>query len=260
VCHQAGTGHNSFDVSPHAGEKGSLVRNRSICGIAMIVIACMFISSAATAGTVTVTPDMVPPGDENQPRIVANAPVGFGPDSWQNSATGKVNLYVTPQALFGTSVTIGQVASISYWTKNSVGSENWYVNIYTPGPGDSWYGKRFFAESNIGDDATTADWQPNTVDGMTRTSGSPQTTQTFSDWRTSYSAEVIASFSPQTNSGLNGSDGQIDGMKITLTDGRSGIVDFAAVAPVPLPAALPAGLALFGLVAAKRKFAKRKLA
>ena len=55
---------------------------------------CAFTPAAAHAATVTLTPGMVP--DAQTPRTANDAPVGFGPDSWMNSSTGKVNAYVTP--------------------------------------------------------------------------------------------------------------------------------------------------------------------
>lgn len=212
------------------------------------------LSSLSFANTVTLHPGDVP--DAQTPRVAAgDAPAGFGPDSWMNAAhvaaSGyKVNAYVTPQELFGHSITINDIASITYYTKAPVGQENWFINVYTVGPGDaSWYGKRFFNAGYTGyasDDA----WHNNTITSLQRSSGGSFAAQSLTDWQTTYGSELVQSFSPQTNSGLNGNDAQIDGLVVTLKNGEIGSVDFAAV---PTPSAAFGGLVLMGLTSLKRR-------
>lgn len=216
------------------------------------VVVCLLVCvSMASAGTVTLTPDMAPSvgTDQDPPRVVNDAPPGFGPSSWQNSATEKVNAYVEPAALFGRSVTIGEISSITYWTKAATGDENWYLNIYTVGPGDAgWYGKRFFNNgytSYLSDGA----WHDNSITSFERSSGGSYAPQTLAAWKSLYGDEEIRFFSPQTNSGIptGNRSAQIDGMVIKLTGGEIGRINFEG-AVVPLPAALPAGVALMGSI------------
>lgn len=63
---------------------------------------------------------------------------GFGTGSWQAAATGstpdnKSEFYITPSALFGHDVLVGDIASISYWTNKpgNSGSVDWSLTIYT---------------------------------------------------------------------------------------------------------------------------------
>src|SRR6185369_9005484 len=87
--------------------------------LAMLAVGALFATAVKAANTTTITaiPTDVP--DEMQPRVATgDAPTGaLGSDSWMNSATGKVNYYVTPTSLFGYSVNISDIKSISYWTK-----------------------------------------------------------------------------------------------------------------------------------------------
>ena len=223
--------------------------------ISTLAAGCLAVmTTLASANTVILVPGDVP--DEQTPRIAGDAPTPqFGSDSWQNSTTGKVNVYVTPQQLFGHGITINDIASISYYTKAPSGHENWYLNIYTQGPGDaSWYGKRFF-NSDYTSYASDGAWHNNVLDSIQRNSGVGGPTQTLAGWKSTYGSENVRFFSPQTNSGIPSGqrDAQIDGLVVTLITNEVGSVNFAAVAP--LPTAAGAGLALisgFGLFGRSR--------
>ena len=224
--------------------------DRRVC--ALLVLGLLSTRVAANTFNFTLVPnDPVHLPDESQPRIVNNAPTPqFGPDSWQNVANSagnkKVNAYVTPEELFGYSVTINDIASISYYTNAPTGQENWFLNLYTKkdgGPNDgSFYKTRFF-NNEYTSYTSDGSWHNNTINTMFRSSGAPQVSQTLANWKSTYGSQGILFFSPQTNSALQGNDAQIDGLVITLTNGDVGNVNFAAA---PLPAAAWMGMTLLG--------------
>lgn len=221
------------------------------------VAACAGLSASTKAATTNLTLYSNVPTDESTPRTVADAPnVQFGPDSWQNTALAnpaKVNAYVTPSALFGHSVTISDIASISYFTKTSAGQVNWFLNIYTDpelGGDASWYGQKF-TNSDYGSYAADGAWHSNNVSLLTRTNSAGAAIgpdEGLAAWKASYGSKMIQYFSPQTSSINNDTDSQIDGLVVTLTNGDIGNVNFAAV---PLPAAVWAGMGLMGALGFK---------
>jgi hypothetical protein len=224
------------------------------------LVACLLLGLAAPAfaasNTVTLYPNNVP--DEMNPRgVQGDFPAGYGSGSWMNSATGKVNAYVTPNDLFGHGITVGDIGSINYFTKAPAGTSNWFVIIYTApdaagGNDSSWYGQRFVNSDYVGYTSDGA-WHDNSVSSILRTSGSAFS-GSLADWTTAYAAKNVLFFSVHTDSAVNGSDAQIDGLRVALngTSGEVGTVNFEAV-PVPTPAAAAGGLALLGLSALKRR-------
>jgi len=112
---------------------------------ALVAAALLTIPVKATNLTITIYSNT--PADETQPRGVLNdsAP-GFGSSSWESPATGKSNVYITPNQLFGSSITINDLTDISFYTKRLNSDINdWFLVIYTtPAPGDTthWYGDR----------------------------------------------------------------------------------------------------------------------
>jgi len=71
-----------------------------------------------------------------------------GAGSWQANGTSKAELYLTPQQLFGRSITVRELAGIAYQTKKSTDGSgvDWYINIYTVGTTQGWYGERLTLE------------------------------------------------------------------------------------------------------------------
>jgi len=223
----------------------------------IVPVALGLMASKAPAGSITLYNDPPPTThqpDESQARgVLGDAPVGFGPDSWQNVANSpgakKVNAYVTPEELFGHAVTINDIPSITYYTKAPAAQENWFVNIYTKttGAGDEagFYHQRFFNDNYTGYASDSA-WHNNAFTTVTKSSGVPGPSQTLANWKTTFGSQSILFFSPQTNSALNGNNAQIDGLVVTLTNAEVGSVNFAVV---PLPATVWMGMALMtGLV------------
>lgn len=213
-------------------------------------------------------PDTVP--DETQPRVNAgDAPPGFGPDSWQGPATGKSNWHARYladgdylSALFpaeAATLTLGDIASISYFTKRPSGTpagRDWWIQIYTrwTGSGDasSWYHDRFI--SNYNEHTSVDAWTQYTTNGsMTfnlQTPVGPE--QTLAQIQATEGSQLIEMISVQTDSGWNGFDGYIDGLVITLTNGKSARVSFDATSTDPEPDVVNvSGLTLDGNLDAK---------
>jgi len=194
--------------------------------------------------TIDVAPCEVP--DEQPPRInAADAPLGFGPDSWQGPASGKSNWHAAYlaggdklTALFpaeAATLKIADLAAISYFTKRPAATpagRDWWVMIYTrpTGSGDaaSWYHDRFI--NNYSDHAETGAWTLySTERDMTFHSnalGGP--VMTLADLITAHGGDLIGAISIQTDSGWNGFDGFVDGLEITLTNGKVGRVNLGS--------------------------------
>jgi hypothetical protein len=74
---------------------------------------------------------------------------GFGAGSWQAPGSGKSELYIASSSLFSQAVTIGDIASISYWTNKgtTAADPDWTLLLYTKPENDgsdsaSWYRTR----------------------------------------------------------------------------------------------------------------------
>jgi hypothetical protein len=239
----------------------------------MAAIGFVLANNPATATTLTVDPNT---GDlaDTQGSVVgyttASAP-GFGSSSWQ--ATGvKSNFYVTPEELFGHSVTVDQIASMSYWTDQFSGFDsNWGLYLYTaPTASDnsaSWYKSRLVATPTASGPGWV-DWTTATLDfsDPSRNNGNYTTNITWADitggpvtWTDShisrdYGNETIKYFSLQTDSGAGDFRGLVDGLGITLTDGEFSSVNFEATSAIPEPATfLLIGSALAGIALLRRR-------
>jgi hypothetical protein len=219
------------------------------------------LTTAAFSATVNFTVTPTSPGvydSNNTVGVSGDHAPGFGLSSIASNGTGKTDAYFTPETLFGRSVTVGEVAQISYWTKtgttHTVDPRDWALVIYTkPYAGDvstpTWYGDRYGAEpyfsNNLNDPANT--WNLWSTDGATNqlrfyesTAGAPGATfgsYTDPNWSTFIAqnalsgqpraTQEILSFSLQTGSAwAAGFTGKLDGFTITLTDGSVARINF----------------------------------
>ena len=73
------------------------------------------------------------------------------PETIADLPPAEINALIHPATFHDRkAVQIRDIESISYWTKAPAGEENWFLNIYTDGPGDApWYGKRFFNDGEV---------------------------------------------------------------------------------------------------------------
>jgi hypothetical protein len=224
--------------------------------------------SAVTAQTNTnlvVTPT-TPVFDSNHVVGVTNdsAP-GFPFGSFASDGIAKTDMYFTPISLFGRSVTLGEVAKMTYWTKkgttHTVEPRDWALIIYTkPHTGQSvngnFYGVRLGLEPyfavNLTDPANT--WNQWTTFGAINqlrvyestagATGANFGAYTDPDWFTRIAGssltgpngggeplatQSILFFSVQTGSATApGFTGRVDGYRIELFDGSVANINFEA--------------------------------
>jgi hypothetical protein len=227
----------------------------SAFGLALIPLA-----SAATTTDTVVTPDTAVYDSKNVVGVQGDYAPGFQTGSIASDGSGKTDTYFTSQSLFGRDVQLGEIASMSYWTKKSTdhvtNPADWYVTIYTnPYESDvssaSWYGDRIGTEPYFSQDLneTAGAWNKwSTDEGNNQlrffesTAGaSGATFGSYADptWAefvmgnslsgTAYAGHTVQSFSVQTGSAwADGFQGQVDGLTITLTDGSKATVNFEA--------------------------------
>ncbi len=222
--------------------------------------------SAETITDLTITP-VSSVFDANNVSSVNDSAPGFASGSFMSNGNGKTDMYFTPVGLFGREITLGEISSISYWTKtnstHAIDPRDWYLTIYTkPYSGDissaSWYGDRIGTEPyfsiNIVDPANT--WNQWSTDGTNNklrffesTAGAPGATfgsYTDPEWSMfkagnalssePYATHGILYFSVQTGSAwATGFTGQLDGLQIELTDGSIAKINFEAYSAPSVP-------------------------
>jgi hypothetical protein len=219
------------------------------------------VASAQTDSSIVVTdsPDDPHYSERNVICIDGDAAPGFESGSIASDGSGKTDIYFTPEELFGRAVLLGEVESISYYTKTGeshvVDPRDWALTIYTkPFAGDvstpTWYGARIGSEpyfaANLNDPPDT--WNQWSTDGATNTlrffestAGAPGADfgayddPFFDDFvmmnslgtSVPYAAQDVLFFSLQTGSGwADGFTGQLDGLQIVLMDGSVATVNF----------------------------------
>ncbi|XXJ19333.1 PEP-CTERM sorting domain-containing protein [Desulfovibrio caledoniensis] len=167
--------------------------------------------------------------------------------SWaaDNSAY-KAEWGIDAATIFGRSVTLADVAGMSYWTKKSTthveSAPDWYFHFYTTpfenSPGSSWYGYRINTEPYFSANLSeTADqWNQWAIGGQNDTNALRFFDSSLSNYWGSYTDPLwneflsmagvggnvygeqgLLSIAMATGSGWNGSfDGLLDGLSISL--------------------------------------------
>lgn len=238
------------------------VRKNTLLVTAVALTTFATMANASTMSTTIIVdalPSTVP--DEELPRInYGDAPIiELGPDSWQGPATGKSNWHARYLAdgdflstLFpmeAATMTINDIASINYFTNRPTGTpagRDWWIQIYTRPDGvddeRSWYGYK--VTNNYNDHTDIGNWVEYSTDsGMTFSGNALVGENTLSEMQTAIGSELVEMISVQTDSGWDGFDGYLDGLRIELTSGSIGVVNFQGVPE-------PASIALVGLAAA----------
>jgi len=239
------------------------------------------------AATLVLGPNS-PGVDGVQGNVTTNAP-GFPNSSFQADSTlsldttPKSQIYVDPVKLFGHSITVGDIASMSYFT-NKAGASNtvdWSLYIYTNLAASdntgSFYQSRLTAEPLYSNPpSVTANtwhqWSTNdpssplkfydaSRSGAQGTASDPTLSQlqngggsyqwTITSTTHNYNNEVVKYLSFQTGSAwAAGFSGLLDGFDIQLKNAETGAINFEAFTPVPVPSSAWAGLVLLGGLAA----------
>lgn len=224
----------------------------------------MTVALSAVSTTIVILPS-TPVFDANHVvGVMLDGAPGFASGSFKSDGIAKTDMYFAPESLFGHSVTIPDVESVSYWSKkgstHAVSPTDWAGVIYTkPYPGDvstpTWYGDRigfepYFAMNMVDPANTWNQWSSDPGDNQFRfyesTAGAPGATfgsYTDPDWATlkagnalsglPHAGHQILYFSIQTGSATAaGFTGQVDGFRIELTNGEVVNLNFEAV-PTP---------------------------
>jgi hypothetical protein len=256
------------------GPKGILMRRLAFCSLFSAVTVLLAspwqqVALAATVINETITPaavnGVVLRGDGTwlSPAPVTADPTtgapGWGSSSFISNITGGVNsnyseFQVNLDALFGRTLTINDLQSISYNSKNNAGSaQDWDIRLYTdPQPGDiHFYHSRFEANPPV-----TSGWQTWSTDSNLKISNVHSGTNnsdtplnaTLTDLHANYGTEKILylSFIAGASGNTLPIANNLDGISIKLSDGSVANINLAAV---PEPASVfMIGLGVAGLL------------
>ncbi|MDP1571920.1 MAG: hypothetical protein Q8L86_18130 [Vicinamibacterales bacterium] len=239
----------------------------SILGLSLAVVLVFTASATSAQTTIVVTPESAgvfgtgqtgqPEGGNQVVGVAGDSAPGFSFGSFASNGVLKTDMYFPPEMIFGREVTVGEVASMSYWTKkgttHAVDPKDWYLILYTKPYagqlGGGWYGVRLGLEPyyamNMADPA--GEWnQWSTSAGANQLRAYESTYNYFGSysdpsWETlqgmmsksgsrgpgvAYAEQRILAFSIHTASNWSDFVGQLDGFEIHLNDGSSVRVNF----------------------------------
>jgi len=244
--------------------------------VALVCVVALALAGAVEAADITVYPGDVADGAPTL-GVTSDFPTGWDSGSVQANGVSYSKYFWTPEMLFGRDVTIGELQSISYWTKkdstHTANAADWYFQMYTDpysgSPGESWYGNRINSEpyfsADLNDPANT--WNQwvtgagmdnrlrffDSSSGYNGGYGDPFLQDLTAN--STYSGQSIMYLVLGTGTGwAAGFTGLLDGLSITLTDGKVANVNFEDTAIIPEPASMTLlGMALCGLAVARRR-------
>jgi hypothetical protein len=207
---------------------------------------------------VTPTTPIFGTGGNHVVGVPLDSPPNFEFGSFKSDGLAKTDMYFPPEALFGREVKVGEVASLSYYTKkgltHNVEPRDWYLVVYTKRYtgqlGSSFYGVRLGAEpyfaSNMFDPPN--EWNQWSSTGLSNQLRWFESTYGYfggygdPSWQTlvagtslagsrgpgvPYATQPILYFSVQTASGWSaGFNGAVDGFEIRLNDGSTARINF----------------------------------
>ena len=229
-----------------------------------------FGAAGATTYNYTVTPDMT--GSNFPVSVPGDYPTSWGASSWKANGEEYTKLYMTPENIFGNSITIADLSSVTYWTKKSTlhseDAGDWFFQIYTKpydgSPGSSWYGNRINAEPYFSKNLNAPagqwnQWQTGAGDNQLRFFDSSTgyfgsyTDDVWADFKTSFASHeilylVIGTGTPWGENFF----GQLDGLSMTAGQDTVNINFEGAAVPVPAAVWL-LGSGLLGLLGIRRK-------
>lgn len=132
---------------------------------------------AASPANITIYPGENSAGASDALGVPNNSAPGFSSGSFQANGNAKSAVRISADALFGSdsSVTVGDLLALDYWTNQDVPASgtpvNWYIAMYTVADqinDDDWYGRRLNFEPYFSANRQEADnqWEQWSTDGV----------------------------------------------------------------------------------------------
>jgi len=232
--------------------------------LAILAVAALFVSAVAAATSVNfiITPASLAPGTGalNAVGVLMDSADGYAHGSIANNGgTAKSEVYFSLASAFGRPVTLGEIETISYATKKATDHvsvpADWFLAVYSePFAGDvstpTWYGGRYGAEPYFSQNLNevAGDWNYWSTDAGDNRLRWFESTQgalganfgsyldpNWNDFLATNGlgtsvqrgSQKVSTISLQTGSAwTNGFTGQLDGLRVELTDGSVATFNF----------------------------------
>ncbi len=238
------------------------------------VVGCCFMAAIAKADSLTFVSNSPTNFAYDSSTHAVGAPgfaPGFGSSSWAAPGVPTTKIYFSPTTLFSnltSALTLGDIASISYFTDNGgvshiVNQTDWYLQIYTTNllnDNSHFYDHRVTTEpyfaKNLSDGLgfnkfTSAAGPTNELRFFDAIGGyfGSYTDGSLQDIQVPLGNQYIKLFSLGIGSAsATGFTGKLDGLTVTLKNGNVGTVNFEGPTVAPLPSTAWMGMSLFGLL------------